>query len=98
MVRGELGVIEGARLVCRLQSRISSRDHDPDFLPFVAIDSETDHLPVGDVRQYWAADALARVDHEIQAAEAFHRDQAIEACERLLVRLRSIPEDFGRAV
>src|SRR6266702_3558837 len=41
-LRGELGVIEGSRLLCTLRFRVSSLDHDPDFLPFFAIDSETD--------------------------------------------------------
>jgi hypothetical protein len=58
-------------------------------LPFVVIDSETDHLPMGDVRQRWAPDVLARKDVEIQEAEAFYRDCAFAACERLLARFDS---------
>lgn len=86
ILRGELGVIEGSRILCSLRLRASSIDHDPDFLPFVAIDSETDHLPLGDVRQHWAPAALASLDQELQAAEAFHRDRAFAGCERLLLR------------
>src|SRR4051812_7924138 len=86
ILRGELGIIEGSRQLCSLQFRVSSLDHNPDFLSFVGIDSETDHLPVGDVRRHWAADALARKDIEIRKAEAFYRDHAIAGCERLLAR------------
>jgi hypothetical protein len=96
ILRGELGVIEGSRLLCSFRFRVSSLDHDPDFLPFVAIDSETDHLPVGDVRQHWAADALASKDQEIQAAEAFYRDHALAGCERLLARFSSTSNDNSR--
>ena len=86
MLCGELGIIAGSRLLVSLCSRVSSLDHDPDFLLFVGIDSETDHLPVGDVRQHWAPVALASKDEEIRSAEAFYRDDAIAACKALLIR------------
>jgi hypothetical protein len=86
MLRGELGILEGSRLLVSLCSQVSALDHDPDFLCFVGIDSETDHLPLGDVRQHWEPDALASKDQEIRAAEAFYRDHAIAACRALLVR------------
>lgn len=91
ILRGELGVIEGSRLLCSLQFCVSSLDHDSDFLPFVGIDSETDHLPVGDIRQHWAADALARKDIDIENVEALYRDSAIAGCERLLARFSVTP-------
>ncbi len=96
ILRGQLGIIEGSRLLCSLGFRVSLLDHDPDFLPFIAIDSETDHLPIGDVRHHWATDALANKDQEIQAAEAFHREDAIAGCERLLARFGSTSNDNGR--
>ena len=89
ILRGQLGVIEGSRRLCSLRPHASSLDHDPDFLPFIGIDSETDHLPVGDVRQYWVADALVGKDLEIQEAETCYRDSAIAGCERLLSRFSS---------
>jgi Protein of unknown function (DUF2489) len=95
MLRSELGVIEGSRLLCTLRPQVSSLHHDPDFLTFVGIDSETDHLPVGDVRQHWAPDALVIKDQEIQAAEAFYRDLAFAGCERLLARFGSTPVIHG---
>ncbi len=86
MLHGELGIIEGSRLLAGLCCRVSSLEHDPDFLCFVGIDSETDHLPIGDIRQHWASEALAVKDAEIRAAESFHRDHAIAACQVLLRR------------
>ncbi|MEO6971110.1 MAG: hypothetical protein ABI217_09475 [Chthoniobacterales bacterium] len=98
ILRGELGVIEGSRLLCSLRSRASSSYHDPDFLPFVIIDDASDHLPIGDVRRYWAADALAGKDLEIQAAEALHRTDAVAGCERLLIRFNTQAGDQTRNV
>jgi len=39
------------------------------LLVFTGIDSETDTLPIGDVRQHWRLDALERKDREITDAE-----------------------------
>jgi len=98
ILHGELGVIDGSRRLCRLQSLVFSRDHDPDFLPFVGIDSATDHLPIGDVRQHWAAEALLREDIEIREAEAFYRDRAFVGCARLLARFSSGSKDNSHNV
>ncbi|MBA3573298.1 MAG: DUF2489 domain-containing protein [Pyrinomonadaceae bacterium] len=98
ILRGEMGIIEGSRLLCSLRSRVSSSDHDFDFVPFVVIDDATDHLPIGDVRRHWAADALVRKDLEIQAAEALYRVDAVAGCERLLIRFGTQPNDQTRNV
>ena len=61
-------------------------DRDEDFLMFVGIESATDHLPVGEVRKHWAADALVLKDAEIKEAEAFRRDLALKAAQNLILR------------
>ncbi len=59
------------------------------FSPFVAIDSETDDLPIGAVRDLWEVKALERKDLEISRCEQLYRTQAFEACRVLFERLRS---------
>ncbi|MGI9088007.1 MAG: hypothetical protein ACR2HH_09760 [Chthoniobacterales bacterium] len=59
---------------------------DPDFRTFVAIDSETDDLPVGETRRHWAADALAKKDLEIARCEDVYRHAAHEAASHLVAR------------
>jgi hypothetical protein len=86
VLEGRSGVIEGSRLLASLSHRVGLGEFDADFLPFVGIDSETDHLPIGEVRRHWAADALATKDAELAAAEAFYRQRAFEACSRLIAR------------
>lgn len=84
---GSIGIIAGAR-----QLRIFAGGHagidefDPDFRTFVAIDSETDDLPVGESRRHWAADALARKDVEIARCEDLYRAEAREAASHLIAR------------
>ena len=96
ILRGELGVIEGSRLLHSLQFEVSSLDHDPDFIPFVGIHSETDHLPIGEVRQLWAPEALVRLAPEIQAAEDKWRQRAFTAAQRLLDRFSCKSNDNTR--
>jgi len=67
----EVSAIVAARELAALRHRVGVRDDDSDFLVCVAIDSETDALPLGPVRQYWAADALAKKDEEIAEAEVW---------------------------
>ena len=52
-----------------LRHDVSRKDFDDDFMLFVAIASETDHLPVGEVRKQYSPDALQKADTEIEEAE-----------------------------
>ncbi|MDB6074288.1 MAG: hypothetical protein JWO89_1928 [Verrucomicrobiaceae bacterium] len=91
ILNGGLGIIEGSRRICNLQGDVSSLDHDPDFLPFVVIDSETDHFPIGETRQHWAPESLVLKDREIVNAESFYQELAFAGCRRLLERYEIKP-------
>jgi hypothetical protein len=83
---GTMDLIEGSRILHGLGHDIFADDHDPDFLIFVVIDSDTDHLPIGDVRQLWIENALLEKDEEIRKIRAFYRDDVVQACSRLILR------------
>jgi len=87
----EIGVIAGSRILNRLElellhSEVGQFHRDGDFIPFVGIDSATDHLPVDRERANWSAEALARKDTEIAESEAFYKDTAFAACRNLIAR------------
>lgn len=87
----EIGVIAGSRRLNRLEAELLHNEvgwfqRDEDFLTFVAIDSETDHLPVDSERRNWSVDALERKDEEIAKAEAFYQGDAFAACRKLIER------------
>jgi hypothetical protein len=84
---GEIGIIEGSRKLCNLKYEVSEDDGDPDFTQFAAIESETDHLPVGPVREHWSPEALLRKDLEIKKVEDFYRSRIVEPCKKLIERL-----------
>lgn len=86
-LEGRLGVIETARAMLPL-ARWAKVDGEPEFQLFRAIASETDDLPVGEVRAYWAPEALAREDVHIRAAEALWNDKVRSAVVRLVERYK----------
>jgi hypothetical protein len=80
---GQLGVIETARALSPLRHYANSEVSEV-LLAFTVIDSETDCLPLGKVRQHWTAEALERKDREFVEAEDFYRSTAIDAATRLV--------------
>jgi hypothetical protein len=57
---------------------------EADFNSICGIDSETDHLPIGRVREHWHQDKLPEKDREIAHCEGLYRDQVHAVCERIL--------------
>ena len=86
MLSGQLGYLVGSRQLSALRHEIDVADSDADFLTFVGIDSDTDALPLGEARRHWSAEALTRLEPEIQSAEAWAAEVANEACRSLIAR------------
>ena len=82
MIAGEVGAIEGARRIARLRSRLGDPDNDV-LMPFVAIDSETDDVVVGD-RALWEESFLAEIDREYEKYERSFQPMIAEDCRALL--------------
>ena len=83
ILSGELGIVAGARQLARWRFDVGA-EHDPDLIFFVAIHSQTDHLPVGEVRSRWSPEALKAKDEELQRFEASVRDAALRVCHSLI--------------
>lgn len=87
MLSGELSFAEGAAAVVRLRGRVGGvGDFDEDFMPFVAIDSETDHLPLQAQWQIWDQAALERLAPEFKKAQDWASTFAPASCEKLIGR------------
>ena len=80
-----IGIVVGARELTQLLSPLGL-DDDPDALTFRGIDSETNHLPLGEVRRRWSVEALKVKDDELHCYEAQVRHRAFRACEGLILR------------
>jgi hypothetical protein len=89
MLDGKIGIIEGARLLRRLQYEVIDQYLDSDFLIFTVIESETDGLPIGSEREHWATSALIEKDKQVKHAEALYREQALISCKVLIERFKA---------
>lgn len=87
ILTNEIGIIEGARKLCDCRFRVKAED-DKDFLFFVGLESETDHLPIGKVQKYWKPTALKNKQEEIASVEKFYAEKAFTACNNLIVKYR----------
>lgn len=85
MLAGELSFILGSRTLAALGHE-SGYDNDSDFNMFISIDSDTDALPIGQVREHWDKSALEKLEPEIQAAEAWAKEHGEAACASLIAR------------
>ncbi len=74
--------VEGVRRVLAIASE--PRDRDQDFGLFVAIDSETDHLPSEGARSRCSEEWLAQCDREAHDVEEFYRETVHRAIDQLL--------------
>ncbi len=86
MMSGRLSFIEGARRINGLRWSAKLPEFEPDIIPFIGIDSETDALPIGEERRFWAPEALVRLQPEIDRAEQWAQDIGRAACQKLIDR------------
>jgi len=85
---GRIGVTEGCRNIVALRAALGEEKNEL-FKPFVAVDSETDHFPLGEVRNGWSAVALDREDKERLACEQLHAEHIANAARKLLSHARA---------
>jgi hypothetical protein len=78
-----VGITEACRKVVAIRAAVGEEANEL-FHPFVAVDSETDAFPLGEVRATWSETALARVDDERRAAEEYYRPHLIGASAALI--------------
>jgi hypothetical protein len=83
LLAGQTGVIAASRQLSRYWSDVEP-ELDEFLIGFVGINSETDALPIGEVRQHWSPEALERKDHEIAEAEDLYREGAMKDANRLV--------------
>jgi hypothetical protein len=93
MLDGRLSFLIGSRRLAALRHETEAATHDADFLIFVAIDSETDALPLGAVQEHWHPGALARFQPEIEEAEHWASTVGADACKSLIARFREHEPD-----
>jgi hypothetical protein len=87
IINRRVTVIEGTRRMLELLSTLSIDAMQKDFRIFVAVDSDTDHLPIGELRKECSLDWLEKCDQEIAIVEATNYEPVAPACRQLIMRL-----------
>lgn len=75
----KIGIIEASRKIVKIIYEL--RIEISELIIFKAIDSETDHLPIGEVRNYWDKQALVKADEEVRTYEASVRNKVSKVCQ-----------------
>ncbi|WP_371437450.1 hypothetical protein [Polaromonas sp.] len=76
--------LEGVRKLASLRHAVSREEHDEAFMLFVAIDSESDHIPGPAMRALCSATWLEECDSEAKRIEAFYGHDVDVACQQLV--------------
>lgn len=88
VLANKISLLEASRLIVALGFTNDLDENDDDINSFVAIESETDHLPIGRVRQYWNETSLKEKDLEIEENEKWARSFGIESCENIIQKYK----------
>lgn len=91
VLEGRTTVLEAVRALVSL-ARTDAIPDVEDRRLIIGVESETDHLPVGEVRKLWDPDALKEKDLEIERAETLYRGAFLQACERIARIARDGPQ------
>ncbi len=88
MINGNMQLITGCRIIRNLIWKTDLSEDDI-FLPFIAIDSETDHFPIGKVRELCDLDYLKRIDVEINDYLEHEREYILTSCNELIEKFEN---------
>ena len=82
IIENKVGIIEGSRQMLVYEQWLHAWE-ETDFGVFRAICSESNHLPIGKVREHWSLSALKKKDKETARIEDHYRDWIIEASKQI---------------
>ena len=86
LLEGKIDFLSGVRHLSRLRHEVSDNDFDPDFMLFVGIASETDHIPPLKLRESCSESWLKKCDEEIEDVKELNKVEMAEACKKLISR------------
>jgi len=88
MIDGTVHYLEGSITLSSLRFEIGLSEFDDDFIPFIGIASEIDHLPIGSSRKHWAESALEKHETEIQECIKWAKETSIKECKSIVSRFK----------
>jgi hypothetical protein len=86
---GTVPFLDGVRQLTALRFHVNASGFDKDFMPFVAVDSETDHLPPASALTQCSSEWLAKCEAEVKEVIERYETPIFDACDRLIQRFSS---------
>jgi hypothetical protein len=86
ILAGEIDVLDGSCKIAELRYELEVDPRDEDFMAFVLVESETDHLPIGIEALNWSNEALARKEPELKRAREWAIQTVRVECANLIAR------------
>lgn len=83
LLANDIGLIEASRKLVKLQYE-ANLENEEDLKIFWIIETETDHLPIGQQRTNVSHQRLIESDKEIKDCEEFYRDAVRTACINII--------------
>ncbi|MBU0944258.1 MAG: DUF2489 domain-containing protein [Proteobacteria bacterium] len=83
IINGQIHLIEGVRKICSLRHTVDDPDNSV-FMPIRAIESETDHFPLGEIRSRCAVEYLERIDAEMKDYLDEAKQDILDACNEII--------------
>ncbi len=90
ILAGGIDVLDGSSKIASLRGELDIDLDDDDLMAFVAVESETDALPVGAEALNWSPEALARKQPELERARSWAIDVVREPCQNLVARFGDV--------
>lgn len=83
VLSGAIPILDGCHLLDDLAGSVDVPESDPDFSVFKAIQSETDSLPIGSMRNNWDPISLVKIEAEVASATEWAKAIALPACHSI---------------
>lgn len=83
---GKVSFLDGIRVLSDFGKRFSTDSHDDDFLIFIVVASETDHMPSDQMRHLCSGAWLKQCDEALDAYISRIGGQIDTACDKLIAR------------
>lgn len=90
LLNDKVSFLEGIRALNSIRHQVSDQEFDDDFMLFVEIDSDTDHLPSLDMRANCSVSWLMKSDQEVLKLKELYNKQLKAACNKLILRFQTI--------
>ena len=84
ILNGEVGILEGSHAIAAIRHVIDPEQRDEDLLGLAGVESQTDHLALGDLRGRWDPELLIEKEAEIARWESFFRSTVLECCRCII--------------